>query len=92
MAKGFKTGGRQKGSINKATADIKEAASQYSAAALNVLVEVANDVGAAPAARVAAANAILDRAHGKARQAVEIEGNEDRPLIQRIELVGVRPK
>lgn len=89
MAKGFKTGGRQKGSINRATADIKDAAAQYSTQALTVLVEVANDVAAAPAARVAAANAILDRAHGKARQSVEIEGNEEHPLIQRIEIIGV---
>ncbi len=88
MAAGFKTGGRKKGSVNKATANIRDAALAYSGEALKVLVSVANDVEAQPAARVAAANAILDRAHGKPKQIVE-GGDENAPIIQRIEIIGV---
>lgn len=65
--------GRPKGAVNKATADIKEAASEYSDAALKVLVRVMNDKEAPAAAQVAAANAVLDRAHGKPKQALDVD-------------------
>lgn len=71
---GERRGGRQKGTPNKATADIREAAQEYSQQALEVLVNVAT-AGESEAARVAAANAILDRAHGKPKQAVDVEAN-----------------
>lgn len=75
MARGGKRegAGRPKGSANKATADIREAAQQYSGAALATLHEVMTG-GDSAAARVAAANAILDRAHGKPRQSVDVDG------------------
>lgn len=66
--------GRPKGSPNKATADIREAAQQYSAQALAVLVRVATQ-GESEAAQVAAANAILDRAHGKPKQSMDVDAN-----------------
>ena len=66
--------GRPKGAVNKATADIREAAQEYSAQALQVLVNVAI-AGESEAARVSAANAILDRAHGKPKQAVDVDAN-----------------
>jgi hypothetical protein len=66
--------GRPKGSVNKATADIREAASVYSDQALKVLVQIATS-GESEAARVSAANAILDRAHGKPRQSVEVDAD-----------------
>lgn len=69
---GERRGGRKPGQPNKATADIKEAAREYSADALRVLVDVAMN-GDSAAARVSAANAILDRAHGKPTQAVEMD-------------------
>lgn len=80
MALGQKTGGRQRGTPNKATADIKEAAQQYSASALQTLVDIATN-GESEAARVAAANAILDRAHGKPKQSVEATGADGAPLL-----------
>ena len=69
MARGGKRegAGRPIGAVSKATADIREAAQVYSEQALQVLVQVAN-TGESDAARVAAANAILDRAHGKPKQ------------------------
>lgn len=76
MARGGKRegAGRPKGAVNKATADIREAAQEYSEQALRVLVQVAT-AGESEAARVAAANAILDRAHGKPRQSVDVDAN-----------------
>lgn len=75
MAAGQKTGGRTKGTPNKATRDIKEAAAEYSQEALDVLVKVARNTKSPAAARVAAANGILDRAHGKPKQAVDVDAN-----------------
>lgn len=78
MARGSKPGerrgGRKPGQPNKATADIRSAAQEFSEQALQVLVNVAT-AGESESARVAAANAILDRAHGKPRQSVEVEGD-----------------
>ena len=64
MAKGYKTGGREAGTPNKATASIREAAQQYTETAIQTLVEVMSDETAPHAARVAAANSLLDRGHG----------------------------
>lgn len=80
MAQGRKTGGRQKGSVNKATADVKAAASVYSQAAVDTLAQIMR-TGESEAARVAAANSILDRAHGKPKQAV-IGGDENDPPVK----------
>lgn len=84
MAKGGKrTGaGRPAGSVNKATADIRDAAQEYTTDALQVLVGVMNSAEQPAAARVAAANAILDRGHGKPKQSVEASGPEGTPLNQ----------
>ena len=69
MAKGRKTGGRRRGTPNKATAEIRGAAQQYTKEALEVLVQVARN-GQSDAARVSAACALLDRGHGRPTQAV----------------------
>lgn len=81
MAKGGRRegAGRPKGAVNKATADIREAAQVYSEQALQVLVNVAT-TGESEAARVAAANAILDRAHGKPKQSVDVDANIEAAL------------
>lgn len=66
--------GRRKGAPNKATADVKEAASVYSADAVSTLAEIMRTKSLPAAARVAAANALLDRAHGKTKQAIDVDG------------------
>jgi hypothetical protein len=81
--------GRPKGALNKATADIREAAQEYSAQALQVLVNVAT-TGESEAARVAAANAILDRAHGKPKQSVDVDANV-KAAITEVRRTIVRP-
>ena len=77
MAHGVKTGGRQAGTPNKATASIREAAQQYTDEALKTLVDVMGDETAPPAARVAAANSLLDRGHGKPRQELDVDHKGD---------------
>lgn len=63
--------GRPQGRRNKATAEqkltLEDLARSYTETALNVLVQIAQD-GQSEAARVSAANAILDRGYGKPRQ------------------------
>lgn len=70
MALGKKTGGRVRGTPNKATADIKAAAAIHGPLAISVLAEIATDSENAAAARVAAAVALLDRGFGKPAQAL----------------------
>lgn len=77
MAIGKKTGGRTKGTLNKATADVKVAALEYAPSALTTLNEIMTSVEQPAAARVAAANAILDRAYGKPKQSMEVDGTLD---------------
>ena len=76
MATRPKTGGRQRGTPNKATADVKAVAGSYTTAALETLAEIMQDGTAPHSARVAAANALLDRAVGKPRQELEHAGSE----------------
>ena len=71
MAKGIKTGGRKAGTPNKATAEVKELASKFAPAAIVELARLATEAES-EAARVAAANSILDRAYGKPAQAMDV--------------------
>ena len=65
MAKGMKTGGRKAGTPNKITASIKETAGAYSSEAVQTLVDLMRNENTPPPVRLAAANSLLDRAHGK---------------------------
>lgn len=80
MPKGFKVGGRKAGTPNKITADIKALAGEHAPIALKALVQIAT-AGESEAARVAAANSILDRTYGKAPQAI-IGGDENDPPVK----------
>lgn len=59
----------------KALAEIRSLARSHTESALNVLVGVMGQTDAPPAARVQAANSILDRGWGKPAQ--PISGDED---------------
>ena len=67
--------GRPAGSRNRATREISvaisKAAREYSAEALETLVDVARN-GSTDSARVAAANALLDRAYGRTAQGFDL--------------------
>lgn len=90
MAKGIKTGGRAKGTPNKATADIKALAQVHASEAIatlaNILMSSESDT-----ARIAAAKELLDRGYGKAMQGVELTGKDGMPVeFKQIERVIVR--
>lgn len=75
--------GRPKGAKDKLTreagATLSDLARQHTATALEVLVQVARD-GESEAARVSAANAILDRGYGKPTTPVEHTGKNGGPI------------
>jgi phage gp46-like protein len=74
MAAGRKTGGRVAGTPNKATADVKAAAQQYTSEAVEALAAIMRDSDS-DAAKVAAIREILDRGHGKPKQSMEVDAN-----------------
>lgn len=89
MARGKKTGGRQAGTRNKTTADVKAVAATYTTTAIEMLAEIMQDATAPHSARVSAANSLLDRACGKpqtfAENSISVESGESFPT--QIELV-----
>ena len=72
--------GRKPGVVNAAKRDIAERAKTHGDNALRVLVEVMNDAEAPHAARISAANALLDRGHGRPFQAVGLTDGDGGPL------------
>lgn len=65
--------GRKQGSINKVKLELREAAREHSQAALETLVGIMNDDEAPHAARISAANSLLDRGHGKPTQSLDVD-------------------
>ncbi len=61
------------GSTDKQITDVRDAARQHTLAAVDTLVSVMEDLKAPHSARVAAANGLLDRGHGKATQHIAAE-------------------
>ncbi len=81
---GERRGGRQKGTPNKVTAELRGAAQKYTMQALEVLAHVAQH-GESESARVSAACALLDRGHGRPTQA--IAGDPEQPHRLVVELI-----
>ena len=71
MAKGHKTGGRRKGTLNKATAKVRALAQQYTAACIDRLAEITRDDN--PTAAVAACRELLNRGHGLPAQNLHVD-------------------
>jgi hypothetical protein len=80
-----KTGGRQPGTLNKVTADVRELAGQYGPAALAELARLSTNADSEQA-RVSACKEILDRAYGKSTQIMEINDNAIKEEIDDLEL------
>jgi hypothetical protein len=78
--------------VAKTITEIRSLARSHTRTALNVLVGIMRSKDATPAARVSAANAILDRGWGKAPQAIENGGDGALELVHRIERVIVHPE
>ncbi len=71
--------GRRKGTPNKATVIVKDAAQAFTEDALSTLAGIMKDGTQPAAARVAAANALLDRGHGKPKQSLDIDARVTTP-------------
>lgn len=71
--------GRKPGAVSQAKRELAEMAKGKAEQALNVLAEIMLN-GESEAARVSAANAILDRGYGKPFQSVQISGDEESPV------------
>ena len=82
--------GKTQAQMAKSLTEIRSLA--RSRTALNVLVGIMRSKDATAAARVSAANAILDRGWGKAPQAIENGENGALELVHRIERVIVHPE
>lgn len=70
MAEAQRKRGRPKGSLNKATADIRALAQVYTPRALKVLSSIMEQSESDPA-RVSAAKELLERGHGRSPMAEE---------------------
>lgn len=68
--------------MSKAPAQIKSLARQHTETAINVLAGIMNQPASPENARVAAANALLDRGWGKPTQ--PLSGDEDMPAVAMI--------
>jgi hypothetical protein len=76
----------------KSVTEIRSLARSHTRTAINVLVGIMRSKDATAAARVTAANAILDRGWGKASQLIETGDDGALELIHRIERVIVHPE
>lgn len=81
--------GRKPGAISKAKRELADMAKDKAEQALAVLAEIMM-TGESDAARVSAANSILDRGYGKPFQAVQISGDAQSP-VQLVQHVVIDP-
>ncbi|QPF95165.1 hypothetical protein IC761_11050 [Bradyrhizobium commune] len=81
----------RKSSRARTPTEIRTLARSHTRTAIKVLVGVMRSDDATPAARVSAANAILDRGWGKAAQTMENGEDGVLQLIHRIERIIVHP-
>jgi hypothetical protein len=75
----------------KALKNVEAAAREHTELAINTLAEVARDKQAPQSARVAASVAILDRAWGKPKQAMEHSGPDGEPIPTSLTVVFKAP-
>jgi len=68
---GERRGGRQKGSVNLSTREMKAKAQGYGDEALDILMEIARDTNAPTHERIMAAEKVLDRGYGKPAQQIK---------------------
>lgn len=74
--KGQRIGGRQPGTPNKATAEIRDLARKYTPEALKELARLTTQAESEQA-RVSAIKELFDRAYGKSTQILANEENQD---------------
>ena len=86
---GQKFGGRQKGTLNKVTADIRVMAQTYGPEAVDILAEIMRDESKPDAARIAAAKELLDRGFGKSPQSLDLSSSDGTLTPAVIQLMAV---
>lgn len=75
MAQGKKTGGRQAGTPNKSTAEVRAFARNYGPEAIELLANMMT-TSENEAVKISAAKEILDRAYGKSYSGAELRETE----------------
>jgi HEAT repeat protein len=78
--------------VPKTLTEIRSLARSHTRSAITVLARIMRSKDATPAARVSAANALLDRGWGKAAQPLQNGDDGALELIHRIERVIVHPE
>lgn len=68
--------------------DIAALAREHTEAAIDALVEIMSNETASPSARIAAANTLLDRGYGRARQSQDVEPNGSDAFLQIWRMIG----
>jgi len=91
MAKGWKSGGRQAGTPNKVTADIRALAQVYGAEAIETLAHLMRH-GESDAIQLAAIAQLLDRAYGKPVQGLLEADAEPEERFHTVRMTIVEPK
>jgi hypothetical protein len=84
MALGKKTGGRQKGSKNLSTRDMRAKAQAYGDDMIEVLVKIAKNAKLPPHDRITAAEKVLDRGYGKPTQQIKTTDTSERYDLSKI--------
>jgi hypothetical protein len=88
IGKPFKKGqSGNPGGRPKAVAEVQELARQHTTDAVETLVSIMTNPKSAPAARVSAANALLDRGYGKPPQHQHITGADGPQYVVRLPVV-----
>jgi hypothetical protein len=77
--------------VAKAPLEIRSLARKYTHKALNTLVSIMVEPKAPAAARIMAANSLLDRGWGKAAQLVEVEGEIKQLVEVKLNVVAAAP-
>jgi len=88
IGKPFKKGqSGNPGGRPKVLAEVQELARQHTTDAVETLVSIMTNSKTAPAARVSAANALLDRGYGKPPQHQHITGDDGPQYVVRLPVV-----
>jgi len=77
----YRRGGRQKGTPNKVTADVKKLASAHITTVIALFVRIVNDEAQPMPTRIAAGKELLDRGCGKPAQA--LTGPDGGPMVMK---------
>ncbi len=79
-----KHGGRQKGTPNKSTAEVKAYCQEFGEDIISMLLNLAH-YSIDPRVRIMAGKEILDRGYGRPPQGVELSGPDGGPIVHKAE-------